>query len=157
MLISFLFLNKNMCCGYSLKALWWGTSNEYPQCMFSSRNKKNIMWIPPLICSYEYPHNTFWSRSKKNFNIFWLKTKILSGAMISDTIIPYHNYTIIWTATWTIWMMCLKIAEWMNNSADPNQTGSSCSKLTMLLLNISLNLWSLNMAYMLLFLLKKCE
>ena len=21
--------------------------------MFSSRNKKNIMWIPPLICSYE--------------------------------------------------------------------------------------------------------
>ena len=30
-----------------------GTSNEYPQHMLSWRNKKNIMWIPPLICSYD--------------------------------------------------------------------------------------------------------
>ena len=29
-------------------------SNEYPQHMFSSRNKKNIMWIPPLICSHAF-------------------------------------------------------------------------------------------------------
>ena len=53
MLISILFLNKNICCGYSLEAPRWGASNEYPQHMFSLRNKKNIMWIPPLICSYE--------------------------------------------------------------------------------------------------------
>ena len=33
----------------------------------------------------------------------------------------------------------------------------SCSKLTMLLVNILLKLYSLNMAYMLIFLLKKCE
>ena len=52
MLISFLFLNKNICCGYSLEAPRRGASNEYPQHMFSSINKKNIMWIPPLICSY---------------------------------------------------------------------------------------------------------
>ena len=50
--ISFLFLNKNICCGYSLEAPQQGASNEYPQHMFSSRNKKNIMWIHPLICSY---------------------------------------------------------------------------------------------------------
>ena len=31
-----------------------GASNEYPQHMYSARNKKNIMWIPPLICSYEF-------------------------------------------------------------------------------------------------------
>ena len=55
LLISFLFLNKNM-LWYSLEAPRRGTSNEYPQHMFSSRNKKNIMWIPPLICSYvHYP------------------------------------------------------------------------------------------------------
>ena len=30
----------------------WGASNEYPQHMFSWRNKKNILWIPPLIWSY---------------------------------------------------------------------------------------------------------
>ena len=29
-----------------------GAFNEYPQHMFLSRNKKNNMWIPPLICSY---------------------------------------------------------------------------------------------------------
>ena len=53
MLISFLFLDENICCGYSLEAPRRGASNEYPQHMFSSRNKKNIMWIPSLICSYE--------------------------------------------------------------------------------------------------------
>ena len=53
MLISFLFLNKNICCGYLLEAPHRGASNEYPQHMFSSRNKKNIMWIPPLIYSYQ--------------------------------------------------------------------------------------------------------
>ena len=38
---------------YSLEAPQRGASNEYPQHMFSLRNKKNIMWIPPLICSFE--------------------------------------------------------------------------------------------------------
>ena len=52
MLIFFLFLNKNICCGYSLEAPRQGAFNEYPQHMYSSRKKKNIMWIPPLICSY---------------------------------------------------------------------------------------------------------
>ena len=37
---------------YSLEAPRQGASNEYPQHMFSLRNKKDIMWIPPLICSY---------------------------------------------------------------------------------------------------------
>ena len=48
MLIFFLFLNKNICCGYSLEA---------PRHMYSSRNKKNITWIPPLICSYAYENS----------------------------------------------------------------------------------------------------
>ena len=53
MLISFLFLHKIICCGYSLEAPCRGASNEYPQHMFLWRNKKNIMWIPPFICSCE--------------------------------------------------------------------------------------------------------
>ena len=52
-MIFFLFLHENICCGYSLEAPRRGASNEYPQHMFSWRNKKNIMWIPPLICSYD--------------------------------------------------------------------------------------------------------
>ena len=38
----FLFLHENTCCGYSLEAPQQGASNEYPQHMFSWRNKKNI-------------------------------------------------------------------------------------------------------------------
>ena len=38
----FLFLDENICCGHSLEAPRRGASNEYPQHMFSSRNKKNI-------------------------------------------------------------------------------------------------------------------
>ena len=48
-LILFLFLHKNIRCGYSLEAPQLGTSNEYPQHMFSWRNKKNIYRIPSLI------------------------------------------------------------------------------------------------------------
>ena len=40
--IFFLFLYENICCGYSLEVPQWGTSNEYPQHMFSYRNKKII-------------------------------------------------------------------------------------------------------------------
>ena len=36
-------LNKNISCGYSLEASWGGASNEYPQCVFLWRNKKNIL------------------------------------------------------------------------------------------------------------------
>ena len=38
----FLFLDKNICCGYSLEVPRWGASNEYPQHMFSLRNKEDI-------------------------------------------------------------------------------------------------------------------
>ena len=42
-LIFFLFLHENICCGYSLEVPCRGASNEYPQHMFSWRNKKNII------------------------------------------------------------------------------------------------------------------
>ena len=45
----FLFLDENICCGYSLEAPPRGTSNEYPQHMFSLRSKKTIHLIPTLI------------------------------------------------------------------------------------------------------------
>ena len=44
-IIVFLFLNENIYCGYSSEVPRWGASNEYPQHMFSSRNKKNIIQI----------------------------------------------------------------------------------------------------------------
>ena len=38
----FSYLSTKTCCGYSLEVPCQGTSNEYPQHMFSWRNKKNI-------------------------------------------------------------------------------------------------------------------
>ena len=46
--VFFLFFHKNIYCGYSLEAPQWGASNEYPQYMFTRRNKENIFLIPPL-------------------------------------------------------------------------------------------------------------
>ena len=53
-MLSFLFLHENICCGYPLEAARRGASNEYPQHMFSWRNKTDIMRIPPLICNYDF-------------------------------------------------------------------------------------------------------
>ena len=47
---------------YSLEVPHRGTSNEYPQLKFSWRNKKNIMWILPLIWSYALPSLAFWRK-----------------------------------------------------------------------------------------------
>ena len=44
--IFFLFLNKNICCGYSLEAPQQGASNKYPQHKYLSRNKKTVNLIP---------------------------------------------------------------------------------------------------------------
>ena len=51
----FLFLHKNICCGYSLEVPWQGTFNEYPQHMFLWRSKKTSTlfgWKKHLIYSY---------------------------------------------------------------------------------------------------------
>ena len=40
----FIFLLKNIDCGYSLEPPRWGGSNKYPQSMFLSRNKKNNVY-----------------------------------------------------------------------------------------------------------------
>ena len=41
-ILFFLFLDENIYYGYSLEAPRRGASNEYPQHMFSLRNKKDI-------------------------------------------------------------------------------------------------------------------
>ena len=37
----YVLMEKNVCCGFSLEMPYCSTSNEYPQCMFWWRNKKN--------------------------------------------------------------------------------------------------------------------
>ena len=43
-LIFFVFFAQNIDCGYSLEPPRRGGSNEYPQSMFLSRNKKNNVY-----------------------------------------------------------------------------------------------------------------
>ena len=43
---------QNHMLWYSLELPHQGTSNEYPQCIFLWKNKRNIYWIPQLIWSY---------------------------------------------------------------------------------------------------------
>ena len=50
---------QNIDCRYSLQLPHWGSSNEYPQSMFLSRNKK-IMYTPN-----DYQQSMFLSRNKK--------------------------------------------------------------------------------------------
>ena len=50
--IFFLFLKKNICCGYSLEVSQCGTSNECPKHIFSQRNKKNISTLRKKRMSY---------------------------------------------------------------------------------------------------------
>ena len=38
----FLIFAQNIDCEYTLEPPQWGGSNEYPQCMFWSKNKKKV-------------------------------------------------------------------------------------------------------------------
>ena len=48
MLISFLFLNENICCGYSLEAPRRGASNEYHNICFRREIRKILCGYPIL-------------------------------------------------------------------------------------------------------------
>ena len=52
----FLFLHENICFRYSLEAPCQGASNEYPQHMFSWRNKKK--YFPDNPSCLELCYNT---------------------------------------------------------------------------------------------------
>ena len=73
---------------YSLKASRWDAFNEYQQHMFSWRNKKNIMWILPLILSYadywvvlwDGQHDPIWpiAPGKRSIRMLFLNIFLIS-------------------------------------------------------------------------------
>ena len=48
----FIFLHKNICCGYSLEAPLWGASNEYPQYNCFNRELEKIITYKVIITKY---------------------------------------------------------------------------------------------------------
>ena len=111
MLLSFLFLHENICCGYSLEAPRRGASNEYPQHTFLWRNKKNIMWITPLICSYAYVVTT-WAITKENVpsKVHPTKTQISLGIRT------------IWSVFLSTWKNFTSLAIQNVHNEDSDQT-----------------------------------
>ena len=100
----FLFLLENICCGYLLEAPHWGASYEYPQHMFSCRNKKSIIWIPPLIWSYilediSLQHRT-WRMKNQMMWCFMCSCELLIGflkSIMSTPAIIHSKSKLMWT------------------------------------------------------------
>ena len=93
----FLYLHKNIGCGYSLEAPHRGASNEYPQPMFFVV--------------------VFLRRSKKNINLFWLKkTPYLELCNFGVTLFAIHP-TILNTSTAVKWS-CSNFRTSMARSKD---------------------------------------
>ena len=104
------FSTKNM-LWYSLEAPGWGASNEYPQYMFSRRNKKNIILIPSLGWSYVFimakemiicsGRNSLFLQHYTTFTKYWNSSSY------------YHTCPKIWTSTLHYQLMCQKNC-WMS-------------------------------------------
>ena len=69
MLISFLFLDENICCGCSLEAPRRGASNEYPQHMFSSSLRKILCGYPLLSVAMVLSMEFYYTNSEKRFTL----------------------------------------------------------------------------------------
>ena len=112
----FLFLHKNIHCGYSLDVPRRGTSNEYPQYMFLSRNKKHIYLIPPifwmpeglLLIAIQYFGMVRLIKLAKCLVTFW--SEIFMTLKIEQTgNIPFKNNII---ANMFVYTSFLAIGDW---------------------------------------------
>ena len=107
----------------------WGRREPLPYWMYV-QDDLSLCWSHWSYCRF--------CRALGQMSMFWFKNTLSLSTSVSNSII--------------LGRVKLKRCLWTCKNS-----GSSCSKLTMSLVNVSLNLWSLNMAYMLIFLLKKCE
>ena len=175
---SFLISPQKHMLWYSLEVPRWGASNEYPQHMFSRRNKKNIIWISPLICSYvksniityvryacipkmsqpiqDIPFFFFFSF----FEEIWVDILRAGESSARQTI--QTKYQALFSqppGKGHSQVEIVACATKNTRSAQPMHTksGPSCSKLTTSLVNDSLKFTSSDKQICWNFLLKKCE
>ena len=121
-IIFFLFLHKNICCGYSLEAPCWGASNEYPQHMFSWRNKKHIstflmkkkclIWNYACISMVSWSPLSSWILYFLFINRYWRSwsdcVNVQADSQLCYVLIPQrHLFSHI--AAWYDWNMLWKI------------------------------------------------
>ena len=133
---------------YSLEAPRRGASNEYPQHMFSSRNKKNITWIPPLICSYA-------KGVCSSYTLELVRNALSRHRALNNPIFLWRN-KIKYLHSTNKHGTVMRSMEKQENYVCYH-SGPSCSKLTTSLVNDSLKFWSRDTQICWNFLLKKCE
>ena len=85
--------------------IWWC-------CLGSVKGKADLLLFLPLL---------LWIKSLFFFN----QTIYRIYPKYSDTSTPYHICSKIWTSTIHYPMLCLKIAGWVANSVDPDETPRS--------------------------------
>ena len=106
-MLFFLFLQKNICCGYSLEVPHWGTFNEYPLQMFSMAQiwiGKYAGWSGPSLPEYVYCpflvlgiNNTRLSYVRKELPfIIW------HGYYSVDNVMSYKNFMTTLNKTWLL-------------------------------------------------------
>ena len=77
----FLFLLQNIDCGYSLEPPRRGGSNEYPQSMFWSKNKKNIK-------NFQLNFSIF--KAKKSLCIAWASFRNVNDIFLNEKETQYE-------------------------------------------------------------------
>ena len=106
----FFFLNQCYvnfsCCGYLhvLEVPHLGTSNEYPQLMFTWRNKKNIIWIPEVQNSTPQLAylSTIWTWASKTCTELTLSCECIFGQQYAQFghLLPKSWSTIFFYCSW---------------------------------------------------------
>ena len=128
-----LFFSKNMLCWYfsnfsmkttlwySLEASQWGTSNEYPQHMFSWRNKKNNYQTIPL---WNNVSSTISNDSVKCSEKILIR---LHMPFYPKYLNSYHTSPKVWTNPSDYLSLFLKTTRWVAKHGRPWPDAECCT------------------------------
>ena len=117
------------CCGYS-ESSYQGTSDDYHNMhlfginMFWLRKKSALSSTMDF---YIIENDTAKADIQYGTGLCWSHTAYHIYPKYSDTSTPYHICSKIWTSTIHYPMLCLKIAGWVANSVDPDETPHSAA------------------------------
>ena len=105
-MLFFIFLLKNIDCGYSLEPPWWGGFNEYSHSVFLSKIKKNEYPCQPLFYyikwgsrGQNYKGVFSWRKSPENDTIE-IQTFLMPGGAKVSCILRHRGVQLILAYSW---------------------------------------------------------
>ena len=120
-IIIFLFLNKNVCCGYSLEAPRQDSSNEYPQhmCFYGELGKTSVLFswkkVPYLVLWNDVLFILFQTKAERVHEELQLVVDYMSNVIqpllsSSFVVLPVSTLSIrCWTACPMSYLSCLEV------------------------------------------------